>query len=385
MLPSADIIRPPVDGYLTAEISAAALRSNLAQLRSQLAPGVRLCPVIKADAYGHGLGVVLPVLAPLVDGLAVATPSEAVRVRDLRFDRTLLTFFSVLGFMDPGERREALAELLASEAILTVTSREEADLIAEEARRHGRRAVVHVKIDTGMARSGVWHEEAGALLARLRRAPDLRLAGAYTHFATAEEDRGFAREQLARFRAALAAGGGHEDLTLHAANSAAIFELPESHLDLVRPGLAVYGIRPSPAVGDGSLVPALALKGRLMQVKTVPAGTGCSYGLTYTFTRPSRVGLVPVGYADGYPFALSDRATVRLRGRDVPVRGRVTMDQIVVDLTEVPEAAAGDEVEILSARPADRHSVESLARLAATIPHEIVTRLGTRVRRVLVE
>jgi alanine racemase len=374
-----------MDGYLTAEISAAALRANVAYLRSLLAPGVRLCPVVKADAYGHGLAVVLPILAPLVDGLAVATPSEAVRVRDLRFDRALLTFFSVLGFMDIGERREALAALLASEAILTVTSDEETELVAEEARRAGRRAIVHVKIDTGMARSGVWHVEAAGLLRRIREHPDLRLTGAYTHFATADEDRDFAREQLDRFHAAVAAGGGRDGLTLHAANSAALLELPESHLDLVRPGMAVYGIRPSPLVRDGALTPALSLKGRLMQVKTVPAGTGCSYGLDYTFARDSRVGLVPVGYGDGYMFALSDRATVRVRGWDAPLRGRVTMDQIVVDLTEVPEAAAGDEVEILSARPADPHSAESLARLAGTIPYELVTRLGPRVRRVLVD
>ncbi|MGH9465225.1 MAG: alanine racemase, partial [Thermoanaerobaculia bacterium] len=307
-----------MDGYLTAEISAAALRANVAYLRSLLAPGVRLCPVVKADAYGHGLAVVLPILAPLVDGLAVATPSEAVRVRDLRFDRALLTFFSVVGFMDPGERREALAELLASEAILTVTGDEEAELIAEEARRAGRRAIVHVKIDTGMARSGVWHTEAAALLLRVRAHPDLRLTGAYTHFATADEDRDFAREQLIRFHAAVAAGGGRDGLTLHAANSAALLELPESHLDLVRPGMAVYGIRPSPLVRDGALAPALTLKGRLMQVKNVPAGTGCSYGLDYTFPRDSRVGLVPVGYGDGYLFALGDRATVRVSGADRP-------------------------------------------------------------------
>lgn len=375
-----------MDGYLTAEISAAALRSNVAYLRSLLAPGVRLCPVVKADAYGHGLAVVLPVLAPLVDALAVATPSEAVRLRDLRFDRALLTFFSVLGFMDAGERREALGALLASDAILTVTSDEEARLIAEEARRQGRRAAVHVKIDTGMARSGVWHTAAPALLARLREHQDLRLAGAYTHFATADEaDRDFAEEQLARFHTAVAAGGGGEGLCLHAANSAAMLELPASRLDMVRPGIAVYGLRPSAAVRDGALRPALRLKGRLMQVKTVPAGTGCSYGLEYTFGRESRVGLVPVGYADGYLFALGGRATVRVLGQDAPVRGRVTMDQIVVDLTEIPAASVGDEVEILSTHPADPHSVESLARLADTIPYEIVTRLGTRVRRVLAD
>ncbi len=375
-----------MDGYLTAEISASALRANLTTLRALLPAGTRLCPVVKADAYGHGLATVLPVIAPHVDGLAVATASEAVRLRDLRFDRMLLTFFSLFGFMDPNERCRALEALLASDAVLTVTSREEVRLIAEEARRQGRRASVHVKIDTGMARGGVWHEEAGSLLGALRAHPDLKLTGAYTHFATADAaDPSFARLQLARFHAALEEGGGPQGLVLHAANSAALLELPESHLHLVRPGIAVYGIRPFANARDVALQPALRLKARLMLTKEVPAGTGCSYGLEYTFERPSRVGLVPVGYGDGYLFALSNRATVRVRGRDAPVRGRVTMDQIVVDLTELPEAGVGDEVEIVSARPGDPHSVQSLARLAGTIPYELVTGLGPRVRRVLVD
>jgi alanine racemase len=329
---------------------------------------------------------VLPVLAPRVDGLAVATASEAMRLRLLGFEKPLLAFFSVLGFVDPAEGREALAELVASGTTLTVTSLDEARYLAEAVRSLPRAAQVHLKIDTGMARGGVWYEEAPELLAWLRRAETLEITGAYTHFATADEvDDGFVAEQLARFRRVLALGGGADDLVLHAANSAALLEHPESHLDLVRPGLAVFGVRPAPHLGrSATLTPALRLRARLMAVKDVPAGTSASYGHVYTFARAARVGLVPVGYGDGYLFALGNRGTVRVLGADAPIRGRVTMDQIIVELTDIPEAAVGDDVEILSARELDPHSAVGLAARAGTIPYEILTRLGPRVRRVLV-
>lgn len=376
-----------MDGYLTAEVSASALARNLETLRALLPAGTQMWPVVKADAYGHGLATVLPVLAPRVDGLAVATASEAMRLRALGFDKPLLAFFSLLGFVDPGEGREALAALVASGTTLTVASLEEARYLAAEVRPLGRRARVHLEIDTGMVRGGVWHREAPELLAWLRQEETLELAGAYTHFATADvEGTPFVAEQLARFRAALAAGGGADGLTLHAANSAAILDHPESHLDLVRPGVVVFGVRPAPHVGRAvELTPALRLKARLMVVKDVPAGAAASYGQAYTFERPARVGLVPVGYGDGYLYALSDRATVRILGADAPVRGRVTMDQIIVELTEIPEARVGDEVEILSPRESDPHSAAGLAARAGTIPYEILTRLGPRVRRVLVD
>ena len=376
-----------MDGYLTAEVSASALARNLATLRALVPEGTAIWPVVKADAYGHGLATVLPVLAPRVEGLAVATASEAMQLRALGFDKPLLAFFSVLGFVDPAEGRDAVEALVASGTTLTVTSLGEARYLAEAVRPMGRRARVHLKIDTGMARGGVWYQQAAELLAWLRAAEALELTGAYTHFATAdEEDDHFVGEQLARFHGVLEAGGGGAGLVLHAANSAALLGHPESHLDLVRPGIAVFGVRPAPHVGrETELFPALRLKARLMAVKSVPAGTSASYGHDYTFDREARVGLVPVGYGDGYLFALGNRGTVRVLGADAPIRGRVTMDQIIVDLSEIPEAAVGDEVEILSPSPDAPHSAAGLAARAGTIPYEILTRLGPRVRRVLVD
>ena len=376
-----------MESYLTAEISTSAIRANAKALKALLATGVKLCAVVKADCYGHGLDTLLGLLSEEVDVLGVATPEEAIHLRRLGYERSVLMFFSACAYADGAELRDALAELIAQHVTLTLVTPDEADDVAKSARRVGADASVHVMIDTGMGRSGVDCGAAPALVEAIRRHPTLKLTGLYTHLATADEaDKTFAREQLARFKQAVAACETGGELTLHAANSAATIDLPESHFDMVRPGIALYGYQPSDEMHNAlALRPALRLWGRLTQVKNVPEGSRCGYGLTHTFDRPSRTGLVPVGYADGFLRALSGRATMRVRGRDVPVCGRVSMDQVIVDLTDLPQVAVGDEVEIISSDPAAPHSVENLARLAGTIPHEVTSRLGRRVRRVLVD
>ena len=373
--------------YLTAEISATAVRENLALLRSRLAPGTKLCAVVKADCYGHGLRTLLGVLSGAADCLAVATPEEAVFLRDLGYERDILLFFTPCAYCDGARADDALGELIAQRVTLTIVSPGELATVARAAARVGSAARVHLKIDTGMGRSGVSHEQAGELISRVRAADGVKLAGLYTHFASADEaDKDFTLRQARRLEQVVASAGGPGGLTLHAANSAATIDLPETHLDMVRPGVAIYGYQPSDEMHTRlSLRPAMRLWARLMQVKHVPAGSRCGYGLIHTFQRDSRVGLVPIGYADGYLRCLSNRATMRVRGCDVPVRGRVSMDQVILDLTDVPQAAVGDAVEIFSPDPAAPHSVENLARLAGTIPYEIISRLGRRVRRVLTD
>ncbi len=379
---------PEADGasYLTAEISASAVRHNLRLIRDHVGTGVLICAVVKADAYGHGLDALLPVIAHEADWLAVATPAEALELRRRGYDGATLVFFSPGAEQQPPAPRAALRELIASGVTLTVTHPGEVPAISSAADAAGRPADVHLKIDTGMGRGGVPLDGAPALAEAVRHAEGVRLTGLYTHFATADEaDKGFAREQFDRFVFAADACGETKGLLLHAANSAATIDLPETHLDMVRPGIAVYGYQPSDQMQRRlPLRPALRLTGPLMQVKSVPAGSGCGYGLAYTFDRPSRLGLVPAGYADGYLRSLSNAAVVRVRGCHAPVRGRVSMDQTIIDLTDIPEARPGDEVEIISADPAEAHSVEGLARLAGTIPYEVTCRLGRRVHRVLV-
>ena len=376
-----------MENYLTAEVSSSAVKANLALLRQRLSPGTRLCAVVKADCYGHGLSLLLSLLAQETDCLGVATPEEAVNLRRMGYEGPILVFFSACAYADGHDLRDALKELIVRKVTLTVAAAWEVKAVADASASVGAAAEVHLKIDSGMGRSGVRPAEAPAAVERIRKEPMIRLSGMYTHFAVAEDpDKSYTLAQLQRYLGAVEACGGRAGLALHAANSAATIDLPETHLDMVRPGLAIYGYQPSDEMRTKlALRPSLRLTGRLMQVKTLPAGSRCGYGLRYTFTRDSRVGLVPMGYGDGYFRCLSNTASMRIRGRDVPVRGTISMDQILVDLTDVPQAAVGDEIEILSPDPRAPNSVENLARLANTIPYEITCRLGNRVRRTLVD
>ncbi len=375
-----------MESYLKAEISGSAVEANLKLLRERISPGTKICAVVKADCYGHGLETLLGLISEKVDCLGVATPQEAIHLRRLGYEREILMFFSSTAHADGEELRDTLDELIAEGVTLTVVERAEAGPIADSAKRVGATAQVHVKIDTGMGRSGIRTGKAPALIEEIRKHEEIHLTGMYTHFAGADEDKDFTQQQLQMFLDTVANCGGRSGLTLHAANSAATIDLPETHLDMVRPGIAIYGYQPSDQMQTHlPLRPCLRLTGHLMQLKQVPAGSRCGYGLTYEFDRDSRVGLVPVGYGDGYLRSLSGRTTMRIRDTDVPIRGRVAMDQIIIDLTDVPDARIGDDVEIISPDPDAPHSVENLARQGGTIPYEITVRLGTRVRRYLVD
>ena len=376
-----------MESYLTAEISASALRANASVLRRQLARGVKICACAKCDAYGHGLRTVLNVLAEQVDWLGVATPDEALLIRDMGYMGPAMVFFSACAYADQSHLDSILKDLISRDVTLTVVSSEEVGLIDRAASRAGKNAHVHVKVDTGMMRSGAPLATAPSIIDRLRRQQHVRLTGLYTHFAAADEaDKTFTRLQLQRLKTVAKSCGDSAGLMLHAANSAALIDLPETHLNMVRPGIALYGYQPSDQMQvHVPLEPTLRLTGKLMQIKQAAAGTRCGYGLTYQFDRPSLIGLVPIGYGDGYFLRLSNKATMRVRGRHVPVRGRVSMDQTIVDLTDCPDAKIGDEVEIISPNSADPHSVENLARLADTVRYEITTLLGHRARRVLID
>lgn len=374
-----------MSAYLNAEISAGAVEHNLLLLAGRLARGVKLCPAVKADAYGHGIDLLLDTFRCRAYALAVATADEAMELRRLGWNRDVLVLLSLQAAGDESALREIVRELIHHRIAMSVMSAEEAAFIARTAAAMNQQADVHVKIDSGMGRSGVSCCHATDLVRQLRAEGSVRLAGLFTHFASADEaDKDHARWQLEQFQAVLVQVG-RNGLIAHAANSAALIDLPQSHLDMVRPGIAVYGYQPSDEMRQVlPLRPAMRLTGRLMQVKYLPAGATCGYGRTYTMPRDGRVGLVPIGYGDGYPRCLSNRSAVRIAGQWALLRGRVSMDQIIVDLSDIPRAAVGDEVEIISNDPAAPNSVENLARLAGTIPYEITCRLGRRVRRTLV-
>jgi len=376
-----------MESYITAEISASAVAANVAYVRSLLGGRAKLCAVLKADGLGLGMELVWKTIAPRADMLAVATPGEAAQLRGLGYAGPLLLLLSPGAQGRPREQAEALEELCRARVTFILSSEDEVAPLSSAAGKTGAIADVHVKVDTGMGRAGAGPRAAERLVERVRSAAGLRCAGLCTHFATADDvDQAHAREQLRLFRAAADAIPRRDELVLHAANSAATLSMPESHLDMVRCGVALTGCHLSYRTLDERppLRPAMRVWAPLMQVKPLPAGAAVGYGLTRTLGRPTITGLVPIGYGDGYMRCLSNRATMRVRGRDVPVLGRVSMDQTIVDLTDVPGAKVGDAAEIVSADPAAACSLENLARLAETIPQELACRLACRVRRVLV-
>ncbi len=398
-----------------AEISTSALESNLAALRSWIGPGTALWPVVKADAYGLGLERLWPLLAESSDGLCVATAAEALELRAWGYAGPALVLMPPTGLAEP-ERSGIAGALVRRRLELMVSSWDDVAVLVEAGRdvggpdaADGAGIRLHLLVDTGMNRGGVRLEGAAELLERLRAEPGIDLTGIASHFATADTDPVFAREQLGRFRSWLEAHGPWDGVARHMANSAGVLAFGDAHLDLVRPGLATYGYLPAPELGrlpesadagesgDVSprpalrpalgpvLRPALRLVSRLLLIKEVRAGESTGYGRDHVFRSDSRVGVVPLGYADGLSRSLAPALAVRVRGRMAPVRGAISMDQLVVDLSEVPEASVGDEVVVLDPDPEAANAVEAVARAAGTIPYEILTRLGPRIERRLVD
>ena len=369
-----------LEHYLKAEVSRAAITENLRALRARVRPGCRLCAVVKADAYGHGLSVLLETIAAGADALAVATIPEAVAVRRMGYEGPLLATMAC-GLGGNSEAAEAAGEAVRQQVDLTVTAIGDVPRLQRLARSLERRPGVHLKIDSGMGRSGVLPAEAGALAAAVRGSPPLRLAGVYTHFAASDEaDKTHAEQQFALFRRTLAGMGELEGVLRHAANSAAIIDMPHTALDMVRPGIALYGYLPGGELLNRlPLRPSLRLIAPIVQVKRLPIGSTCGYGCACRLTRDSRVGIVPGGYGDGIPRQLGGCYSVGVAGQMAPVLGRISMDQLIVDLTDVPEAQVGQMAELISPDGRAPNSVANLARLVGTIPYEITCRLGRRV------
>ena len=365
-----------------AEIDLAALAHNYRELRRLAAPSARMMAVVKADGYGHGaIRVSETALANGADWLAVARISEVVQLREGGIEAPLLLF----GLCFP----EYVAYLAENNTRASVNSLESARLLSEEAGRLGVRLKVHIKVDTGMGRLGIVSggiNRAARSILDLAELPHLEIEGLYTHFASADSsDKDFARKQLHLFLELLAELKKHnfEVPLRHAANSAATIELPESHLDLVRPGIAQYGLWPS-GESDRSLIdlkPVMSLKSRIIQLKEVPAGFKISYGCTYETENPTRIATVPVGYADGYNRLLSSRGAMLLHGVRVPVVGRVCMDLTMIDVGGVKGVEIGDEVVWLGRQGEEIISAEGMADSLQTINYEVVTSITARVDR----
>jgi alanine racemase len=361
-----------------ARIDLGAVRDNCARLKAELDGGAELCAVVKADGYGHGdLACAEAALAGGATRLAVATAAEAERIGRRLAQVPLLT----MGALD----LEELDTALEAGSEVAVWRHGFVELVAARARAHGRPARVHVKHDSGMGRLG--NRDPAEVLGLLRacaESPDLEPAGIWTHFATADEpDSEFFGEQLDRFeRLAKAAKDELPALTVHAANSAAVFRDRRAHFDMARCGVAVYGLDPfqgDPA--ERGLRPALSLRSYVADVKRLERGDSAGYGQTWRAERDTCVGVLPLGYGDGVRRGLSNNAEVLVAGRRLPLVGTVSMDNVTVDLGPDPDVEPGAEAVLIGSQGEETILAEDLARRLGTINYEITCGISARVPR----
>ncbi|RKO67313.1 alanine racemase [Desulfofundulus salinus] len=361
------------------EVNLGTVARNVREIRKLLQPDTKLMAVVKADAYGHGaLPVARVALANGAECLAVAILDEALALRRGGITAPIL----ILGYTPP----EQAYLLVEHDLTQTVFSLEVVQAISAAAAAAGKTARVHLKIDTGMGRIGVTPAEAPDFAVAVSRLPSIFIEGVFTHMACADEqDKAYTRWQFDRFKEALAGieARGVAIPLKHVANSATTLDLPEMHLDMVRTGIILYGLWPSPDVRRViDLKPAMQLKTRVAYVKQVPAGTSISYGRTFTTTGPSVIATLPLGYADGWSRLLSNKAEVLIHGQRAPLVGRVCMDQCMVDVTRIPGVRPGDEVVLFGVQGEQFLPVEEVASHMGTINYEMVCLISKRVPRI---
>ncbi len=362
-----------------AEVDLDAIAHNVAAIKRHVGDKVTVIAVVKANGYGHGMeAVARTALKNGASWLALNHVHPAIALRHKGIQVPIL----LLGYLPPA----VASSVVEYDLRPALTTWELAQALSAAAQAAGREVPYHVKVDTGMGRFGLMPGEVVDFVRALSNLPGLRLEGVFTHFACADwADGCWVDRQLALYLDVLQElqSAGITVPMRHVANSAAALARPDTHLDAVRVGIAIYGLRPSTQVPPCiSLRPALTLKSRVAQVRTLPPGSGISYGRSYVTTETTRVALVPCGYGDGLMRLISNRGAVLIRGRRAPIRGRVTMDTLVAEVTHIPEACAGDEVVIIGRQGDETISAEEVASWAETINYEVVTHLLPRLPRV---
>ncbi len=362
------------------DVDLGAIAHNVRRLVEIVGPDVALMAVLKADAYGHGaLKVARTALNNGAKWLGVACLGEALALRAGGVEAPIL----ILGYTPPWQAREAIRHDIAC----TLFSRDVAAALSQAALDLGARSRVHVKVDTGMGRLGLLPEEVLPFVRDIAALPGIDVHGVMTHFSDADAPSlEYTHWQLARFNEALDALSGADLLPpyIHAANSAALLRLPESRFTMVRPGIALYGLNPSPHISlPADFRPALTFKCQVAQVKELPAGSFVSYGRTFCTARPSRIAVIPVGYADGFRRGPNHWGEVLVRGQRAPIVGRVCMDQTMLDVTDVPHVRQGDEVVLIGAQGEERITVDEVAQRLGTIHYEVISEILARVPRVV--
>ncbi len=368
-----------------AEINLDNLAFNLKEFRNKVKDSARIMAVVKADGYGHG--AVEVARTAVKNGskiLGVGFLDEGIELREAGINTPIL----ILGYTPP----EQVSGLLDHSLTPTVFDLDLARALADEAQKRGERAKVHVKVDTGMGRLGIFSwEEAVRFIEELCRLPSIEIEGFFTHFAVADErDKTFTLQQLSKYKKMVESLSrkGIEIPLKHVANSAATMDLAETHLDMIRLGISLYGLYPSSEVQKEwvDLKPVMSLKTKVIHLKKVPAGTGISYGRTYFTRDESWIASLPLGYGDGYSRLLSGKSQVLIKGRRYPVIGRICMDHMMVDLgKDLSGIMVGDEVAVIGQQGSDSITVEEIADLLGTINYEVTCAVSKRIPRVYIK
>ncbi len=370
-----------------AEIFLDNIKKNLDIMHESISDSCRgIIGVIKTDAYGHGAVKCASVLEKVdyVKGFAVATAEEALEIREAGLKKPIL----ILGFVFP----YAYGQLIKDGVRLAVFKEDMLKEISNVAAKTGKKALIHIKLDTGMGRIGILPDDNGIEFVKKALSYDnIEVEGIFSHFARADEtDKSAAYKQLERFNGFVKRV--EDELSYkfpvkHISNSASILELKDAHLDIVRAGITLYGLSPSDEVtaSDHGLFPVMDLKSHIVFIKEVEAGTTISYGGTYTADGRRRIATIPVGYGDGYPRSLSNKGYVLIRGKRAPIVGRVCMDQFMVDVTDIPDAREYDEVVLVGTQGNECLSAEEVGELSGRFNYELVCDIGARVPRVYIE
>ncbi len=366
-----------------AEIDMDAIVSNVHLLHERINHSCKMMAVIKTDAYGHGAIPIAKLLETydFIHGFATATAEEALILRDAGICKEIL----VLGYTFPS----AYEELIAREISMTIFREDTPEELNDASQKVGKKAKIHIKVDTGMNRIGIFPNQDGALFVqRVLSMPNLQTEGIFTHLATADEaDTSKAERQIQLFSTFVEEVEHNNNIRIpihHCSNSAGILALPQANMDVVRIGIAMYGIQPSEEVmkEDVNLLPALSLKSCIVYLKKVPKGTEISYGGTFVTKKETLIATIPVGYGDGYPRALSQIGYVLIRGKRAPILGRICMDQFMVDVSHIDGVSQGDTVVLIGKDREESIRIEELCDLYGGFHYELPCTLGKRIPRV---
>jgi len=360
------------------EIDLDSIAYNIHQIRKKVGNKTKIMAVMKANAYGHGAVEVAKVAIDAgAQWLAVALVEEGIQLREAGIQSPIL----ILGSTPPDQVHEVIKYNLSQ----TVCSRELIETLSNEAQSWNQTAKVHIKVDTGLGRLGIFPEEVAAFVKESSCLEGIEIEGIFTHFSVADEDKAFTELQIKKFKEVIS-NLEREKIHIplkHAANSAAVVGFASSYFNLVRPGIILYGLYPSPEINRTiPLKPAMSFKTKITYLKRVPAGYSLSYDRTFTTKRKSLIAILPVGYADGYPRALSNKGEVLIKGKRAPVVGMICMDMTLVDVTHIPDVKVGDEVVLFGKQNGAQISADEIASKSDLINYEILCGISKRVPRI---